>query len=92
MIGPGSTKPEAVRSVSPASWGETPREGAEQRAEQVLAGCSVRPRWLFVVGVPRFRFGNLEAFAGLALGCLHRPQAATVLEAPRHNGLLVEFI
>lgn len=67
------------------SWGETHKEGAEQR-EQVPAGRSVKPRWPFVV--LRFQFGNLEAFAGLALGCLR----ATALAAPRNNGLLVEFL
>lgn len=72
MIGTGSTNLEAVRSAPPARWGETHKEGAEPR-EQVPAGWSVKPRWLFVVGVLRFQFGNLEAFEGLALGCLHRP-------------------
>lgn len=38
-MGPGSTKPEAVRSAARTGW-ETPSEGAERRAEQVVAGCS----------------------------------------------------
>lgn len=72
MIGTGSTTLEAVRSAPPTRWGETHKEGAEQR-EQVPAGWSRKPRGLFVVGVLRFQLDNLEAFEGLALGCLRRP-------------------